>query len=256
MKSLLVRTFGFPATLVHGDTTVRDRWRWLKKRLPVPHDAQRLLEVGCGSGAFTIGAALLGYNAVGLSWDARNQRVADEKAAICAASTATFIVGDARKLDEQSELKAKYDVVICLECIEHILDDQKLMRDLSQCLKPGARLLLTTPNIKYRPLTSADNGPWSTVEDGGHVRKGYSEGELREMCNSAGLVVEEISYCSGLISQKLTAVWRFASRVNRSTAWILILPFRILPIVLDRFLTHVAKWPCYSICLQARRETK
>jgi hypothetical protein len=80
--------------------------------------------------------------------------------------------------------------------------------------------------------------------------------ELREMCNRAGLVVEEISYCSGLISQKLTAVWRFASRVNRPTAWILILPFRILPIVLDRFLTHAANWPYYSICLQARRGGK
>ena len=29
----LVRALGFPATLIHGDTLVWDRWRWLKPRL-------------------------------------------------------------------------------------------------------------------------------------------------------------------------------------------------------------------------------
>ena len=44
-----------------------------------------LLDVGCGSGAFTIGAARMGYDALGLSWDARNQSVAAERAAIAKA---------------------------------------------------------------------------------------------------------------------------------------------------------------------------
>ena len=254
MKALL-RLFGFPLTLITADTMVLDRWRWLKRRLGTPINSEKLLEVGCGSGAFTIGASRLGYRATGLSWDIRNQDVAAERAAVCHAVHAHFSVQDVRRLGDEHP-QARYDVVICLECIEHILDDQKLMRDLSQCLKPGARLLLTTPNINYRPLNRDDNGPWSTVEDGGHVRKGYSEARLREMCENSDLVVEEISYCSGFISQKLTAAWRFTSRLNRPAAWILILPFRILPLILDRWLSQVTQWPSYSICLQARRETK
>jgi SAM-dependent methyltransferase len=229
MKSLLVKIFGFPATLLHSDTTVWDRWRWLKARLPEPGPLKALLEVGCGTGAFTIGAARLGYRATGLSWDLQNQRVAAERAAICGAESANFIVGDARRLDEDKDLAAKFDVVICLECIEHILDDRKLMKDLASCLKEGGQLLLTTPNVNYRPLTAKDNGPWSTIEDGGHVRKGYSEERLRELCRSSGLCVKEVSYCSGLLSQKITRIYRLCANINRVVAWLIILPLRVFP---------------------------
>jgi 2-polyprenyl-3-methyl-5-hydroxy-6-metoxy-1,4-benzoquinol methylase len=254
MKSLLVRLIGFPATLIHSDTMVWDRWRWLKKRLRIPRRSANLLEVGCGTGAFTIGAALLGYRATGLSWDLRNQTIAAERARMCGANKADFLVRDARKLGEEVDQKASYDVVICLECIEHILNDEKLMRDLSACLKEGGQLLLTTPNINYRPLTAIDNGPWSAIEDGGHVRKGYSEERLRELCRSSGLCVKEVSYCSGVVSQKITRIYRLCATLNRVVAWLLILPLRVLPPILDGFATHIFRWPCYSICLEAWKD--
>ena len=77
-KSLLVRIIGFPATLLHGDTLVLDRWLWLKDRLPNTKNGDTLLDIGCGTGAFSVGAALRGYESLGLSWDERNQRVAGE----------------------------------------------------------------------------------------------------------------------------------------------------------------------------------
>src|SRR5215831_5582861 len=89
-RSLLVRLFGFPATLVHGDTLVLDRWRWLKRRLPVTANGERLLDVGCGTGAFTIGAARRGYHALGLSWDERNQTTARQRADLCRCPSAEF----------------------------------------------------------------------------------------------------------------------------------------------------------------------
>src|SRR5215210_4787097 len=85
-ESLLVKIAGFPATLIQGDTLMLDRWFWLEKRLPKTNNSERLLDVGCGSGAFTIGATLRGYRALGLSWDEREHRVAAERAAICGAS--------------------------------------------------------------------------------------------------------------------------------------------------------------------------
>ena len=39
---------------------------------------EALIDIGCGSGAFSIGAALRGYNSLGLSWDERNQQVAEK----------------------------------------------------------------------------------------------------------------------------------------------------------------------------------
>src|SRR5258708_2658920 len=82
-KSLLTKIIGFPATLIHGDTLILDRWLWLKTRLPETGNGEKLLDIGCGTGAFSIGAALRGYEALGLSWDKRNQQVAGERAKIC-----------------------------------------------------------------------------------------------------------------------------------------------------------------------------
>lgn len=49
-----------------------DRWLWLRKRLHPSNNSERLIDIGCGTGAFTIGVALKGYSAIGLSWDQRN----------------------------------------------------------------------------------------------------------------------------------------------------------------------------------------
>ena len=66
MSSLLVRIFGWKAALHHGDALVWDRWRWIERRLRLTHNNEKLLDVGCGSGAFSIGAAKRGYKALGL----------------------------------------------------------------------------------------------------------------------------------------------------------------------------------------------
>ena len=252
-KSVLTRLVGFPATLIHGDPLVLDRWLWLKARLPKTRNDERLLDVGCGSGAFSIGAALRGYRALGMSWDERNQFVAKERAALCKASSAQFEVLDIRKLDCRADLADSFDVVICLETIEHIIEDLKLMQSMARCLKPGGRLLLSTPYLLYKSMSDGDMGPFSDLEDGRHVRRGYSRAMLEELCAHAGLKVERISYCSGYFSQKITAVMRRLWAINAVLAWALILPLRALPPVLDPIIRSLLGWPDYSICLEAYR---
>jgi 2-polyprenyl-3-methyl-5-hydroxy-6-metoxy-1,4-benzoquinol methylase len=249
--SLLVRLLGFPGTLIAGDPLVWDRWRWLKPCLQRHSGA--LLDVGCGSGAFSIGAACMGFRTLGLSWDERNQFVAGERAGLCKAAGARFQVLDVRKLDTRTDLREQFDVVICLENIEHILDDKKLMTDMAACLKSGGSLLLTTPNKRYRPIgPNPDDGPLSTVEDGGHVRRGYTEDELVELCRHAGLMADRITYCSGFLSQKLACVLRILSTIHYLVGWAAILPFRWLPLF-DPVVTPLLHWPGYSICLEARK---
>jgi SAM-dependent methyltransferase len=249
--SLLVRLFGFRATLIHGDPLVLDRWLWLRSRLPLTRNGERVIDVGCGTGAFSIGAAHRGYEVLGLSWDARNQRVARERARLCGASTAKFDVLDVRKLDERRDLIAAFDVAICCENIEHILDDRKLMRDVAACLKPGGRLLLTTPFLLYHPIDESDKGPWSQEEDGGHVRRGYSKAMLSELCVDSGLVVEGFSSCSGLLSQRLARLQRQLERVRPLLGWTAVLPFRTVPPLLDGALAKATGWPNFSICVEA-----
>lgn len=249
-KSLLTKLIGFPATLIHGDTLVLDRWRWLKQRLPITRNEEKLIDIGCGTGAFSIGAALRGYEALGLSWDERNQKVATDRAKICKAVSARFEVLDVRNLDARDNLVGKFDVAVCCENIEHILDDRKLIRDIAICLKPGGRLLLTTPYLLYRPITEADCGPFSKIEDGSHVRRGYTKAMLEELCIDSGLIPEHISYCSGIISQRITTILRVISRIHPILGWAIVLPLRILPLF-DKLVTKFVQWPYYCICLDA-----
>lgn len=215
------------------------------------NNGERLLDIGCGSGAFSIGAALRGYESLGLSWDEENQKKAILRASLCGTKSAHFDVLDIRTLETRKDLKESFDIAISLEAIEHILDDRKLIQDIAACLKPGGRLYLTTPYYYYRAITAGDNGPFITEETGWHVRRGYTTAMLQELCDAAGLVLEEVSYCSGLLSQKLALVQRKLENTHFLLSWLAILPFRILPPLFDPILTKILGWPGYSICIEA-----
>jgi len=253
-NNLLVRLFGWPATLIHGDTMVVDRWRWLRQRLPLTvTPGESVLDVGCGTGAFTMGAARLGYQAVGLSWDERNQIVAEGRAKMLGLSEVSFPICDVRHLDEQTEFFNRFEVVLCLENIEHILDDRKLMY---HCLRPGGRLLLSAPNYYYHSLSKGDRGPFRQVEDGGHVRRGYSPAMLRELCTEGGFEIEEIGYVSYYFSQMTTAMIRaINSTIPPLISWPLSLPMRALTILLDgwlgKWISGALGYPGYSIVVVA-----
>lgn len=249
-RSILVRLFGNAAAFLHGDTLVLDRWRWLRQRLPRTRNGEKLIDVGCGTGAFTIGAALRGYDCIGLSWDVRNQTVAQERAEICGAKLTSFPIQDVRKLDERAEYSGIFDVALCLECIEHISDDRKLMAEIFRCLKPGGMLYLTTPNYFYRPMEPREQGPFSRTEDGWHVRRGYTATMLRELCQRTGFEIEEIGYCSGFFSQKVTGLIRKAHALG-PLGWLLTTPLRALPLLFDNLISKISGWPGYCIFLVA-----
>ena len=240
----------FFSYLIRGDTLVLDRWHWIRQRLPETRNGERLLDVGCGTGAFTIGAARRGYHSLGLSWDERNQSVAQRRAEACGQDRAVFEVLDVRRLGEKKDLRGAFDIALCCECAEHILDDRKLICDVADSLAPGGRLLFTSPNYHYLAMSRGDLGPFCREETGWHVRRGYSPEMLKELCEQAGLRCEEISYCSGWISQKVSALLRALSELHSRFAWLVTLPLRPLAL-LDRFLAQPGYLGSYSICMVA-----
>jgi 2-polyprenyl-3-methyl-5-hydroxy-6-metoxy-1,4-benzoquinol methylase len=201
-----------------------------------------------------MGTARRGYRSLGLSWDKRNQIVAQRRAIICKADTASFEVQDVRRLDERPDLADQFDVAICCECIEHILDDVKLVQDIARCLKPEGVLLLTTPNLNFKPM-AYDNENLSTVEDGGHVRRGYSPDDLMRLSEQSGFEVMKIEYCSGVLSQKITSLKRIAANAtSEMISWPIVLPLRWIPPVFDAAMTRAINWPDYSITLVAKKK--
>ncbi|MBX9761226.1 MAG: methyltransferase domain-containing protein [Beijerinckiaceae bacterium] len=254
MSSELVRIFGWRATLHHGDALVWDRWRWLSRRLRRTQNDERLLDVGCGSGAFTIGAAKLGYKSLGLSWDQRNQDLAQERARMVGADGAAFEICDVRELDAKDHLRGVFDIVICTENIEHVIDDFRLVSAMAACLKPGGRLLLTTPQLSRIPQNEMDHGPFPDIEDGRHVRRGYNRAMLIELCAHAGLSLDEIGYVSGPVAQlQAWLLWRLREKFGDKAAWALSLPLRPLAPLLDPLLMKLPAFPPFCITLEAHK---
>jgi SAM-dependent methyltransferase len=243
----VLRLFGSWILLLHGDPMVLDRWRWISRRL-YGGSGKRLLDAGCGNGWLAANASRRGFQVLGLGWaDSDLERA--RRRCQSFGLPAEFEVQDLRGLDARKGLYDQFDTVVCSETIEHILDDQHLMRSLARVLRPGGRLLLTTPNVNFTPI--GGDVRVETVENGGHVRKGYGADDLKKLCDCADLDVVEMNGCSGHASQLLAMVLRsLAARMGYPAAWALTLPLRVVPLVLP---FETLARPHYSICLYASK---
>jgi 2-polyprenyl-3-methyl-5-hydroxy-6-metoxy-1,4-benzoquinol methylase len=92
--------------------------------------------------------------------------------------------------------ESAFDVVICADVLEHIDDDESVIRHLARALKPGGVLLVTSPSVpqpKHLWLVSwRERRIGFQPSDYGHVRDGYTEDRLRELFEAAGLGVESV----------------------------------------------------------------
>jgi SAM-dependent methyltransferase len=242
MSDFLVNLFGWRAALLHGDPGAYSRYRWLKRRLkPGP---LRTLDAGCGSGTFTMLAASLGNEGVGLTDSSFDCEKATKRAAQSNLN-AQFDVVDLRRLDEQD--LPPFDQIILLECVEHIINDKKLICDLASLLKPGGRFLLTTPYLHHKPYFEEWKMQTPGVEcSAGHVRFGYTHEEIRELFEAAGLDVIEESYLVGFVAIQLFNLYLIGSKLNPYLAWAGTLPLRLLQ-VFDRPVTRLLRYPYLSI---------
>jgi SAM-dependent methyltransferase len=139
----------------------------------------RALDIGCGPGALISELAARGYDAHGVDRSAKARELG-------------------RHLQDQSpgmqlhaELdeawKGSFDLVMSFEVIEHLQDDVGAMREWREYLKPGGRMILSTP---------AHPGRWNAADEwAGHVRR-YTRQQLIEAVEQAGFEVEKVE-CYG-----------------------------------------------------------
>lgn len=242
-RNLLVRLLGWPALPLQGDVLFAERAAWVRRQLmrgPV-----RTLDAGCGSGALTILAARLGNDALGLTFSEADVALAAERAAIVGAKTAAFRVLDLRELGGAIPELGTFDQVIACEVIEHLKDDAGLIANLAALLRPGGRLLLTTPFLHHHPVYGERV---SATEDGGHVRFGYTHAELSRLFVAAGLRVEEAGFLNGFFAQRAFSLYLRLLRLHPKLGWLLTLPLRPLR-VLDPLVAHITGYPDMSVTM-------
>jgi SAM-dependent methyltransferase len=134
-----------------------------------------VLEAGCGEG---YGAALIAEHAarvVALDYD--------EPTAVHAARAYPRLDVVRGNLASLPLRTASADVVANLQVIEHLWDQAGFLRECARVLRPGGRLLVTTPNrITFSPGRDTPLNPFHTRE--------LAPAELAELLREAGLEVE------------------------------------------------------------------
>ncbi len=106
----------------------------------LPDAPCRVLDVGCGSGAFTFMLKDEGFDAVGVDWSLRD--LDNSRSDVC------FYVMDAHDLKFAD---ASFDCVALLEVLEHLENPVKALKEMYRVLKPGGCLIVSTPNA-HDPL--------------------------------------------------------------------------------------------------------
>lgn len=130
----------------------------------------RVLDVGCGNG-FTCGEFLkLGCKVVGI--DLSEQGIGIARKSYTAARF-EVLPADANLLRALNE--PPFDLIVSTEVVEHLYDPRSYARGCFAALRPGGRLICTTPYHGYlKNLVLALTGKWDAhanpLWDGGHIK--------------------------------------------------------------------------------------
>lgn len=109
------------------------QWEGRSKKIPL-----RILDVGCGRGVLTRLANIYGrcegVDVVASCTELAKNYFPDLK----------FYLGTMADLLRSSDFKP-YDVVISSEVIEHVIDKERFVAELAECIVPDGYVILTTP---------------------------------------------------------------------------------------------------------------
>lgn len=98
-----------------------------------------------------------------------------------------FFQKDLSDLSESS----KYDLVYCIDVLEHIKDDEQVIENIFKALRIGGIFYLHVPQEKTKVhLQRFDD--CARVCNAGHVRKGYSKEQLIQLLEKKGLKIKKV----------------------------------------------------------------
>ena len=135
----------------------------------------------------------------------------------------SFAVEDLLRITHQT----KFDLIVCVDVMEHIADDTTVFKNFFVALKPGGYLLINSPSI-YGGSDVHDDEAESFI--GEHARDGYSKEDLESKLHPLGFTTYKCRYTYGFWGDK---AWRLGIKypmvlLNISKLFLLILPLYYL----------------------------
>mgnify|MGYP001356112339 FL=1 len=111
-----------------------------------------VLDIGCGGGLISELLAKKNANVTGIDENIYNIKQAREHVKM----SSIKIDYKNQSLDTfYKKNKKKYDLILCLEVLEHVNDVKKTLDKISELMKPGATLILSTINRNLKSLLFA-----------------------------------------------------------------------------------------------------
>lgn len=109
----------------------------------------RVADIGCGGGLLSEALAMRGANVLGVDASSETIAVAEDhlerrSAAIKAPMALSYQTGTAEDL--ACERPGDFDLVTCMELIEHVPDPRSLVRACATLARPGGRVIFSTIN--------------------------------------------------------------------------------------------------------------
>lgn len=167
--------------------------------------AKTVLDVGCGGGILSEGMASMGAHVTGIDLSDKALKVAK----LHLLESGYHV--DYRKITVESlaqEQPQHYDVVTCMEMLEHVPDPMSVIRSCAQLVKPNGWIFFSTINRNPKSYLFAIIGaeyilkllPRGTHEYGKFIKPS----ELARMARNAGLANEQLI---GMTYNPLTKVY-------------------------------------------------
>lgn len=169
------------------------RLDWIHQMAPLT--GKRVLDVGCGGGILSESMARKGAQVTGIDLAAKSLRVAQLHALESGTSNVNYREITVEALAE--EQPGGFDVVTCMEMLEHVPDPVSIVRATSQLVKPGGWVFFSTINRNPKAYLFAIVGAeylLKMLPRGTHeFAKFLKPSELATACRSAGLDVHTTS---------------------------------------------------------------
>lgn len=192
----------------------------------------RVLELGCASGYLSgYMEQALGCRVTGLEGDPEATRIAAQRC-----SEVHTVDLDAPDVLDTVRASAPYDVLLAAAVLEHLKHPERLLRDAHLLLVPGAKVIVSLPNVAHwgvrlKLLRGRFDATDYGIMDRTHLRF-YTLRTGRDLLTAQGYAVERIHIAGSALQNVLNLIARRRGRA---------LPRPVLPGLLAYELIYEAR---------------
>ncbi|WP_108507951.1 bifunctional 2-polyprenyl-6-hydroxyphenol methylase/3-demethylubiquinol 3-O-methyltransferase UbiG [Polynucleobacter acidiphobus] len=172
-------------------------------------EGKRVLDVGCGGGILTESLSKVGASVTGIDLSTKALKVA-ELHQLESGTTVRYRSISAEDLSKEEP--HSYDVVTCMEMLEHVPDPASVVQACANLCKPGGHLFFSTLNRNPKSYLLAIIGAEYILQllpKGTHqYEKFIKPSELAQFTRTAGL---EVLQLKGMTYNPITQIYRLGS---------------------------------------------